>query len=102
MNKSLLFALGLVGAAGADEGKKVCRALAMSGGGTRGAFEAGALYGIYQALENKEDMAYDVVTGVSAGALNAGFIALTEPGNEEFMVNKLSEKWQSMSTSQLY
>ena len=48
-----------------------CTALAMSGGGSKGAFEAGALYGMYHGLENVgSTFDYDVITGVSAGAIN--------------------------------
>jgi hypothetical protein len=35
-----------------DSGKR-CLALTMSGGGTKGAYEAGALWGMYYALEDK-------------------------------------------------
>lgn len=48
-----------------------CLALAMSGGGAKGAFEAGALHGMYHGLDNVgSTFDYDVVTGVSAGAIN--------------------------------
>lgn len=54
----------------------VCRALAMSGGGSKGSFEVGALYGMYHARTAGADFDYDVVTGVSAGAINAGALAV--------------------------
>jgi len=65
----------------------------MSGGGSRGAYEAGALWGIYYTDQDKTAMEYDVVTGVSVGAVNAGLVGVVEKGNEEFMVNYLSEAW---------
>ncbi len=44
LNKVIVFAaLGVASAA------DVCRALAMSGGGSKGAFEAGVPYGLYHA-----------------------------------------------------
>jgi predicted acylesterase/phospholipase RssA len=44
----------------------------MSGGGAKGAFEAGVLYGMYHGHENVgSTFDYDVITGVSAGAINA-------------------------------
>lgn len=47
-------------------------------------------------------MQYDVVTGVSAGAINGGAMSLFEIGDEENMVNVLSEKWQELTTDQLF
>ena len=51
----------------------VVRFLALSGGGAAGAFGAGALIGLGQRNERPQ---YDVVTGVSAGALIAPFAFL--------------------------
>ena len=73
----------------------------MSGGGTFGAYEAGALWGLYYGDNDKTKFEYDVVTGVSAGAINTGAIILFEIGDEENMVNTLSEKWQSLTQNQL-
>jgi len=43
----------------------------MSGGGSKGAFEAGVIWGMYYGIENVgETFDYDVITGVSAGAIN--------------------------------
>ena len=47
-----------------------CRALALSGGGNNGAWEAGVLWG-FMNYGNPADFEYDVVTGVSAGSINA-------------------------------
>ena len=46
----------------------------MSGGGSKGSYEAGALWGLYFTDVNatSDKYAYDVMTGVSAGALNTG------------------------------
>ena len=65
----------------------------MAGGGTRGAYEAGALWGLVNAAANKSAYAYDVVTGVSAGSLNLGGMATFEIGDESNMVNVLSHYW---------
>lgn len=51
----------------------IVRALALSGGGAGGAFGAGALVGLSRRNERPQ---YDVVTGVSAGALIAPFAFL--------------------------
>lgn len=65
----------------------------MSGGGVKGAFEAGALWGLILNSEDKSKFAYDVVTGVSAGAINLGAVSLFDIGDEENMVKTLSDKW---------
>ncbi len=72
---------------------KTCRALAMSGGGSKGSYEAGALWGMYFNAANGSDYAYDVSTGVSAGALNTGALALYAPGDEANMLEFLSMTW---------
>ena len=54
---------------------KTCRALAMSGGGAHGAFEAGVLWGLVKNDKDKRKFEYDVITGVSAGSINALGIA---------------------------
>ena len=47
-----------------------CTALVLSGGGANGAWEAGVLWGLYH-YGDPTDFEYDVITGVSAGAINA-------------------------------
>ena len=51
--------------------------LVLAGGGARGAYQAGVLRGIAQILEESfEDRPlFDVVTGISAGAINAAYLA---------------------------
>jgi len=46
------------------------RALVLSGGGARGAYEAGVIQGLHEA-----GMTYDLVCGTSIGALNGSFVA---------------------------
>ena len=58
-----------------------CRALALRGGGTKGAYEVGALKAMLQYLDPMEYQ-YDVVVGVSVGAINAAFFSLFEKGEE--------------------
>lgn len=51
-------------------------ALVLSGGGARGAYQAGVIRQLSRSLP---DLRFDIVTGVSAGAINASFIA-AHPG----------------------
>ena len=49
-----------------------CRALALSSGDENAAYQAGALKGIVGSKNfSPEDFAYDTVSGISGGALNA-------------------------------
>ena len=62
-------------------GEEYCYAIALSGGGSWGAYEAGVLWGLthYGDPTNYE---YDVITGVSVGSMNAGFMSVWPKGTE--------------------
>ena len=51
-----------------------CTALALSGGAANGAWEVGVLWGLYH-YGNPKDFAYDVISGVSVGAINTAAMA---------------------------
>ena len=74
----------------------------MSGGGSFGSFEAGALYGMWHQAKNKADYEYDVVTGISAGGLNAFGVSMFEKGDEEKMVQWLSDLWAHLKSSDVW
>jgi len=71
-----LLSISIANAAGYD-GK--CRVLCMRGGGTKGAYEVGALTAMVELLPPIEVM-YDVVAGVSVGALNTAMISIFPKG----------------------
>lgn len=48
---------------------------------------------LYANISEKAKFEYDVVTGVSAGSINLGAVALFQKGQEEEMVHVLSEHW---------
>lgn len=75
------------------EGKDVCYALCLAGGGTRGAYEAGVIYGMLHADNDTSKYAYDVLTGVSAGSINTGALSLFEIGDETRAFDVISEEW---------
>mmetsp|Transcript_39194 Transcript_39194/g.53225 ORF Transcript_39194/g.53225 Transcript_39194/m.53225 type:complete len:81 (-) Transcript_39194:850-1092(-) len=58
---------------------KTCHALALSGGGNKGAWEAGIVHGLMH-QGNPKDYKYDVVSGVSAGSINAAYIGTWPKG----------------------
>ena len=68
MFKTIMTALAISAVEAASD--KKCRAVALSGGGSNGAWEMGVLYG-FTHYGNPSDFAYDVVTGISAGSINA-------------------------------
>ena len=85
-----------------NKSKDVCYALALSGGGSKGSYEAGVLWGLYYNAKDKTKYQYDVVTGVSAGAINTGAITMFAPGDEENMLQFLSDAWQHISNDQVF
>lgn len=95
LNKNFAIDLNEKESTKADNGKR-CLALTMSGGGTKGAFESGALWGMYHALQDKSDFEYDVVTGVSAGSINTMAVSVFPKGEEAAMIEELSQRWQTL------
>ena len=81
--------------------QKVCRALVMSGGANKGAYEAGVIYGLAHEL-NPEDVAYDVLSGVSAGALNAGALSVWDKMDTVKSSEWLVDIWMSLTNDQVY
>jgi Patatin-like phospholipase len=72
----------------------VVRALVLSGGGAGGAFGAGALVGLSRSHERPQ---YDVVTGVSAGALIAPFAFLGPQWDSQLTEAFTSGRGEQMS-----
>ena len=81
------------------------RALVMSGGGSKGAFEAGAVY--HLVVQRHCD--FDEFSGVSVGALNSTFLAQAGPSDDSKrslenlarQAEALVEFWQSIKTSDI-
>jgi predicted acylesterase/phospholipase RssA len=84
------------------EAAKSCRALAMSGGGSKGSYEIGGLWGLVKNDPNPEKYAWDVVTGVSAGSLNTAIVTGFAPGDENKMVEYASELFQNTDSPDAY
>ena len=87
---------GLDSAAKAAD-QDVCRALVLSGGATWGSWEAGILWGLANGSSNPEDFHYDVVTGISAGAINAAGLAPFAPEELKESAQFLSDTWASLT-----
>lgn len=81
--------------------KDHCYALALSGGGSIGSYEAGVLWGLVN-NGTPGDYEWDVVSGVSAGAINSAAVSFFPPGNEAQMVQYLSDTWASLHDDDVY
>lgn len=78
-----------------------CRALILSGGSDRGAFQAGAIVGLVNYLPEGEAM-WDVVLGNGIGALNALLVSQTVIGEESNLNYTLSNFWLNFKRSMFY
>lgn len=73
-----------------------CYGLALEGGGSRGAYEAGALWALTNNLPVNETM-WNIVTGISTGALNAGGFSQFPYGQEKAGAQFLVDVWQNIT-----
>jgi NTE family protein len=71
------------------------KALVLSGGGSKGAWQLGVL----KKLMGEQGNDYEILTGVSVGALNAAGLAQTKLGNPELAVEWLINFWLEKVTS---
>ncbi len=72
-------------------------ALVLSGGGARGAYHVGVLR---QIARQHPELRFPIITGVSAGAINATFIA-SHAGELTDATDELAELWSELSTSRV-
>lgn len=82
-------------------GNKKCYALAIEGGGPKNAFTVGVLNAIWKYLP-KEDRSYDVISGVSMGALNAYIMSRFPHGEERLAAEFLTALWDKMADSMVF
>jgi NTE family protein len=73
------------------------KALCLSGGGSHGAFEVGVLKKLL--LEEKRQ--YDIITGISVGAINGACLAQFKKEDAEKSWQELSALWSRVSTSKI-
>lgn len=74
------------------------RALVLSGGGSKGAYQVGALKYILGELQTS----YDIFCGVSVGAINCAFLSMFEGGKEADSSTYLSALWDKITTASVY
>jgi len=74
------------------------RALVLGGGGARAAYEVGILSAIAERVPN---LVFPIVTGVSAGAINATYLA-AHPGSFAEAVHALRAEWLKLVADRVY
>ncbi len=83
--------------------EKPKRAVVLSGGGARGAYEAGVLRFILDELPRRTGITpdFEIVSGTSVGAIHACFLAATadEPGKRG---ERLNEIWDRMRVQEIF
>jgi predicted acylesterase/phospholipase RssA len=92
--------MALTAMAEAQQGTK-CRALAMSGGSNKGAWEVGVLWGLLH-YGNPEDYAWDMITGVSTGAINTSATTIFAKGDEYAMSEFMSDAWVNLTSHDIW
>lgn len=82
---------------GAERGGSPETGLVLTGGGARAAYQVGILHYLGRRLDRSP---FDILTGVSAGAINTGFLASTaEPFREA--TADLRSLWAALDTSEV-
>ena len=75
--------------------------LVLPGGGARGAYQVGVLKAISDIQGSIEGSPFDVISGTSAGAINASMIS-AEISNFHQSILKLENVWGGFKTNQVY
>ena len=78
-----------------------CYALALSGGGSNGAWEAGLLWGLTH-YGNPDDFKWDIVTGISAGSINTSAMSVYAVGDEIAASEFISLAWASVTNADIW
>jgi NTE family protein len=75
-------------------------ALVLSGGGVRGAYEAGVLAGIFEALglQPSDRCPFDIFAGTSVGAINAAFM-VANAHRGDAAIQELCDIWRNLTPS---
>jgi NTE family protein len=76
-------------------------ALILSGGGARGAYQAGVLKGLAELLPEKNKSPFQIVSGVSAGAINGAKLAC-DLDSFANAVEKINYLWSQLTHEQVF
>lgn len=75
-----------------------CRIMSASGGGAHGVFQVGVL----QQLMEEKNITYDVITGVSSGSINSGYISLFNESDQHIAIENLRKLWFNLTNGDVY
>ncbi len=75
--------------------------LVLPGGGARAAYQVGVLRAIAEMMPHGSPTPFRVITGTSAGAINATVLA-SHAGHFQLGVRRLSHVWNNFTTGQVY
>lgn len=78
-----------------------CYVLALSSGQENAAYQVGVLKGFLGKLP-ADQLKYQVVTGISGGAVNAAILGQHIPGNETGATDVMSKFWMDAASTKLY
>ncbi|AGH95545.1 patatin-like phospholipase family protein [Pseudobdellovibrio exovorus] len=76
-------------------------ALILSGGGARGAYQAGVLKGLSEILPEKKKSPFQIISGVSAGAINSVKLA-SELESFSNAIERMTFLWSQMTPDQVF
>lgn len=80
-----------------------CYGLAFSSGDETSAYQAGVMSGIASSSKlSAEERAYDAVSGVSGGAINAVILSNYTKGEEQAAAERMKKFWVDAANTQLY
>src|SRR5580700_6955686 len=72
--------------------------IVLSGGGARGAYQAGSLRALYEICRDAGNLTpFETLIGLSAGAVNASFLA-AEAGDLDYATDRLCGMWKKLQT----
>lgn len=74
------------------------RALVLSGGGSRGAYQVGVI----QHLLGERAIDYDIITGISVGALNGSYLSMFNRGDGNSAARGLLNIWKKVNDRAIY
>ena len=79
-------------------GQPVCNVLSLSGGGAFGAAQMGVLDGLLTAQQVPDS--FDIITGISAGGLNAGFLSYSDSVSKA--LSDISNIYTNLTSADIY